>query len=63
MSMKFSVEDGIAEVMLDHPPVNALDSAGWTKLAENVVSLGADPAVRVIVLGAEGRGFCAGVDV
>jgi len=63
MSVRFRVEDGIAEVMLDHPPVNALDSVGWTKLAETIVSLGADPEVRVIVLGAEGRGFCAGVDV
>jgi len=63
MSVKFSVEDGIAELMLDHPPVNALDSAGWAKLAETVVSLGADPEVRVIILGAEGRGFCAGVDI
>jgi enoyl-CoA hydratase len=63
MSVRFSVEEGIAEVMLDHPPVNALDSAGWGKLAETIVSLGSDERVRVIVLGAEGRGFCAGVDV
>ena len=63
MSVRFSVEEGIAEVMLDHPPVNALDSTGWGKLAETIVSLGSDERVRVIVLGAEGRGFCAGVDV
>jgi len=63
MSMRFSVEEGIAEVMLDHPPVNALDSAGWTKLAETITSLGNDEEVRVIVVGAEGRGFCAGVDI
>ena len=63
MSVRFSVEEGIAEVILDHPPVNALDSAGWGKLAGTIVSLGADPEVRVIILGAEGRGFCAGVDV
>jgi enoyl-CoA hydratase len=63
MSVRFSVDDGIAEVMLDHPPVNALDSAGWEKLAETIIALGEDETVRVIVLGAEGRGFCAGVDV
>jgi enoyl-CoA hydratase len=63
MSVRFRVEGGIAEVMLDHPPVNALDSTGWEKLAETIVSLGGDEEVRVIVLGAEGRGFCAGVDV
>ena len=63
MTVRVHVEDGIAEVMLDHPPVNAPDSAGWEKLAETIVSVGNDEAVRVIVLGAEGRGFCAGVDV
>jgi enoyl-CoA hydratase len=63
MTVRVHVEDGIAEVMLDHPPVNAPDSAGWAKLAETIVSVGNDEAVRVIVLGAEGRGFCAGVDV
>jgi enoyl-CoA hydratase len=63
MSVSYSVEDGIAEVMLDHPPVNALDSAGWTMLAETIASLGNDEKVRVILLGAEGRGFCAGVDI
>jgi enoyl-CoA hydratase len=63
MTVRVHTEDGIAEVMLDHPPVNAPDSAGWRKLAETIVSLGSDEAVRVIILGAEGRGFCAGVDV
>ncbi len=63
MTVRVHVEDGIAEVVLDHPPVNAPDSAGWEQLAETIVSVGNDEAVRVIVLGAEGRGFCAGVDV
>ena len=26
--------DGIAEVVIDHPPVNALDVAGWFALAD-----------------------------
>ncbi len=63
MTVRVQIEDGIAEVMLDHPPVNAPDSAGWAKLTETIVSVGNDEAVRVIILGAEGRGFCAGVDV
>ena len=63
MTVQVQIEDGIAEVMLDHPPVNAPDSAGWAKLTETIVSVGSDEAVRVIILGAEGRGFCAGVDV
>lgn len=56
-------DDGVAEVVLDRPPVNALNSDGWITLAERIRALGEDPAVRVIVIRAEGRGFCAGVDI
>ena len=63
MSIQVNVDKGVAEVLLDHPPVNALDSAGWALLAERVTALGRDENVRVIVIAAEGRGFCAGVDV
>jgi enoyl-CoA hydratase len=55
--------DGIAEVVMDNPPVNALPVAGWFGLADTLTALGADPAVRVVVLRAEGRGFNAGVDI
>src|SRR5215212_8539219 len=59
-----SVDDsGIAEVVMDHPPVNALTVAGWFELADLLSRLGADPEVRVVVLRAEGRGFNAGVDI
>ena len=54
---------GIAEVVVDYPPVNALPVAGWFELADALRSAGADPAVRVVVLRAEGRGFNAGVDI
>lgn len=56
-------DDGVAEVVLDRPPVNALNSDGWITLAERIRALGEDPRVRVIVIRAEGRGFCAGVDI
>jgi enoyl-CoA hydratase len=55
--------DGVAEVVVDNPPVNALPVAGWFELARVVRGLGEDPAVRVVVLRAEGRGFNAGVDI
>jgi enoyl-CoA hydratase len=48
---------------MNNPPVNALSVAGWFELADVVRSAGADPAVRVVVLRAEGRGFNAGVDI
>src|SRR5690242_21000897 len=64
MGITHNVDDrGIAEVVMDNPPVNALTVAGWFELAEVVRSLGQDPGVRVVVLRAEGRGFNAGVDI
>ena len=64
MPITTEVDDGgIAEVVVDHPPVNALPVAGWFELAATLRSLGEDPAVRVVVLRAEGRGFNAGVDI
>jgi enoyl-CoA hydratase len=58
-----TIEDGIAEMILDKPPVNAFDSAGWFAIADEIDALGRDDAVRVILIAAEGRGFCAGVDI
>jgi enoyl-CoA hydratase len=63
MPITHETRDGIAEVVLDFPPVNALPVAGWFELARLLRGLGDDPAVRVVVLAAEGRGFCAGVDI
>jgi enoyl-CoA hydratase len=63
MAITHSITDGIAEIVMCNPPVNALDVAGWHELARVVRSLGDDPAVRVVVLAAEGKGFNAGVDI
>jgi enoyl-CoA hydratase len=56
-------EQGIAEVVVDAPPVNALTVAGWFELARTLTELGENRAVRVVVLRADGRGFNAGVDI
>jgi enoyl-CoA hydratase len=57
------IEDGIAEVVMEHPPVNALTVAGWFELADVVTATGRDPEVGALVLRAEGKGFNAGVDI
>ncbi|MEU8324926.1 enoyl-CoA hydratase family protein [Nonomuraea sp. NPDC048881] len=62
--MGITLRDGpIAEVVVDVPPVNALTVQGWADLAAAVRAAGRDPATRVVVLWAEGRGFNAGVDI
>ncbi|HGY9626392.1 enoyl-CoA hydratase family protein [Pseudomonas juntendi] len=58
-----SIDNGIAEMVFDHPPVNAFNSRGWADIASTLQALGEDEQVRVIVIRAEGRGFCAGVDI
>ncbi|MFF4772739.1 enoyl-CoA hydratase family protein [Microtetraspora fusca] len=55
--------NGIAEVVVDAPPVNALTVRGWFDLADAVRQAGREPETRVVVLCAEGRGFNAGVDI
>lgn len=65
MSKPFTttIADGIAQMILDHPPVNAFNSEGWFAIAREIDALGDDDAVRVIVIAAKGKGFCAGVDI
>jgi enoyl-CoA hydratase len=55
--------NGIAEIIVNNPPVNALPVAGWFELARQVTDAGGNPEVRAVILGAEGRGYNAGVDI
>ena len=63
MAFQINVESGVAELVLDNPPVNALDSAGWFEFADHVNQLGSRSDVNCLVIRAEGRGFQAGVDI
>jgi len=65
MSKPFTttIANGIAEMILDRPPVNAFDTAGWFAIAAEIDALGVNDEVRVIIIGAVGKGFCAGVDI
>ena len=54
---------GITDVVIDVPPVNALNVASWFELADALTGAGRDPETRVVVLRAVGKGFCAGVDI
>jgi enoyl-CoA hydratase len=63
MGIETHTSDGIAEVVIDFPPVNALPVQGWFDLADAISKAGQDPAVRIVILADAGRGFCAGVDI
>jgi enoyl-CoA hydratase/carnithine racemase len=55
--------NGVAEIIMNNPPVNALPVAGWFDIAAQVTEAGRNPEVRVVILRAEGRGYNAGVDI
>ncbi len=58
-----AIGQGMVEIVVNRPPVNALDVAGWFELARQITQAGEDPETRVVVLRSEGRGFNAGVDI
>ena len=63
MSVETSISEGIAEIIIDCPPVNALTSTEWLDLAINIDYLSHNEEVKVVVLKAKGKGFCAGADI
>jgi enoyl-CoA hydratase len=63
MPTNHEIKEGIAEVVMNNPPVNALTVQGWFDLAQMITKLGEDSEVRVVILRAEGKGFNAGVDI
>jgi enoyl-CoA hydratase len=56
-------DGAVAVITIHQPPVNALPVAGWFALAEALREAGEDDRTHAVVLRAEGRGFCAGVDI
>ncbi|MDA9847497.1 enoyl-CoA hydratase family protein [Luminiphilus sp.] len=57
------VSANIGHIIFNKPPVNAFDSHEWAAIAAEIQALGVRDDVHVIVMSAEGRGFCAGVDI
>jgi cyclohexa-1,5-dienecarbonyl-CoA hydratase len=63
MGVHRTVEEGAARLTLDHPPLNILTRALLGEIRQNLEALAGDPAIRVVLLEAEGRHFSAGADV
>jgi enoyl-CoA hydratase/carnithine racemase len=57
-------EDGIAWLTLNRPAQrNALSVALMTALEQQIAALAREPAIKVVVIGGAGPGFCAGHDL
>lgn len=63
LGLHVSVDDGIAELTLDRPPLNVLDMALLHAFADAIDDLGAQRDLRLIVIRGKGKAFSAGVSV
>ena len=53
----------VATIELNVPPVNAFNSEEWHQFAKLVDDLSFSEEVNSLVIRAQGKGFCAGVDI
>lgn len=61
--VRLEVQGHVARLVLSNPPQNFATIALLRGIAEALESVDADPQVRAVVLGAEGKAFCAGADL
>ncbi len=61
--VRYDVADGVATILMDNPPLNALGAELRLGLAEAFARADADAAVGVIILAAEGRSWPVGADI
>lgn len=63
MPITCTITDKIAEIVFDVPPVNAFDSETWNAIPAIINEASRNPEVNCVLIRAEGRGFCGGVDI
>ncbi|GHC79094.1 enoyl-CoA hydratase [Limoniibacter endophyticus] len=61
--VKQELENGVLRLKLAAPPANALSIAMMAELSDALVAAAESAEVRVIILAAEGKVFCAGHDL
>jgi 3-hydroxyacyl-CoA dehydrogenase len=61
--VRYEINDGVAVVTIDNPPVNALAPEVWDQIEQAVARGVADPAAEAIVLIGAGTTFIAGADI
>jgi len=62
--VRWTVEGGVATLVVDRPPLNALSYQAKEEIGACLEEIAADPSVRcVVVFGAGGRAFSVGSDI
>jgi len=63
-AIRYEVRDNVAEILLDNPPVNALDRGLMDDLLATLEGAGRDDAVGAVIIASAVAGrFCAGLDL
>lgn len=62
-SLRLERDADVVRLVLDRPPLNVLDRAALAEFEAALAEIGGDEEMRVLVLAAAGKAFCAGVDV
>ncbi len=62
-NVRVTIDDGVATLTLDHPPLNVLTIALLDEIELAIRDLQGDGDLRLIVMRGAGRAFSAGVDV
>ncbi len=57
------IRDGVAVIVIDNPPVNALNVEALEQLAAAVETAAAEESVKAVVASGAGRNFIAGADI
>jgi len=61
--VKVDVDEAIATIRLDRPPMNALNSAVQAEIAAAATAVSGDPRVRAVILYGGEKVFAAGADI
>src|SRR6266508_5528551 len=61
--IRYDINDSVAVITIDNPPVNALSPAVWEGIEEAVARANADASAEAIVLIGAGSTFIAGADI
>lgn len=61
--LNVSVDDGIGRIFLNRPPVNVLNIQMMSDLNDALDKLSTDKELKLLEILAEGKAFCAGVEV
>ena len=63
-TIEFAIEDGVARLTLNRPDkLNSFNAQMHEEVREAMKTVRRDDGVRCLLLGANGRGFCAGQDL